>query len=72
VKRKKILKRLVALEAGLFPDGLSDEAVWAMRDCLQTLHMAFERRYLSQLMRHRKSLQTLYDPEHPWRRPPPL
>lgn len=32
MKRKKILKRLATLEAGLFPDGLSDEAVWAMRD----------------------------------------
>jgi hypothetical protein len=72
MKRKKILKRLLVLEQGLFPDGLSDEVVWAMRDCLQTLHMAFESRYLSQLMRHRKSLETLYDPEHPWRTPPPL
>jgi hypothetical protein len=70
VKRKKILKRLVALEDGLFPEGLSDEAVWAMRDCLQTLHMAFESRYLSQLIRQRKSLETVYDPEHPWRTPP--
>lgn len=70
MKRKKILKRLATLEAGLFPDGLSDEAVWAMRDCLQTLHMAFESRYLSQLIRHRKSLQTPYDPDHPWRAPP--
>ena len=43
-----------------------------MRDCLQTLYMAFESRYLSQLMRHRKSLETLYDPAHPWRTPPPL
>jgi hypothetical protein len=70
VKRKKILKRLVALEDGLFPEGLSDEAVWAIRDCLQTLHMAFESRYLSQLIRQRKSLETVYDPEHPWRTPP--
>jgi hypothetical protein len=72
VKRKRILKRLAALEDGMFPDGLSDEVVWAMRESLQTLHMTFESRYLSQLMRHRKSLETLYDPEHPWRTPPPL
>ena len=72
MKRKKILKRLAAFEQGRFPDGLSDEVIWAMRDCLQTLHMAFESRYLGQLMRHRKSLETLYDPEHPWRTPPPL
>jgi hypothetical protein len=72
MKRKTILKRLATLEEGLFPDGLSDEVVWAMRDCLQTLHMAFECRYLSQLIRHRKSLETLYDPQHPWRTPPPL
>ena len=71
MKRKKILKRLVAFEKGLFPDGLSDEVVWAMRDCLQTLHMAFESRHLSQLTRHRKSLETLHDPEHSWR-PQPL
>ena len=45
MKRKKILKRLASIEAGLFPDGLSDEAAWAMHDCLQTLHMAFESRY---------------------------
>ncbi len=72
MKRKKILKRLLVLEQGLFPDGLSDEVVWAMRDCLQTLHLAFESRYLSQLMRHRKGLEALHDPEHPWRTPPPL
>ena len=72
MKRKKIQQRLASREAGLFPDGLSDEAVWAMRDCLQTLHMAFESRYRGQLMRHRKSLETRYDPEHPWRTPPPL
>lgn len=72
MKRKKYFKRLATLEQGLFPDGLSDEVVWAMRDCLQTLHLAFESRYLSQLIRHRKSLETLYDPEHPWRTPPPL
>ena len=72
MKRKKILKRLLVLEQGLFPDGLSDEVVWAMRDCLQTLHMAFESRYLAQLIRHRKSLEMLYDPEHPWRTQPRL
>ena len=72
MKRKKILKRLASLEAGLFPDGLSDEAAWAMHDCLQTLNMAFESRYLAQLIRHRKSLEMLYDPEHPWRTQPRL
>ncbi len=72
MRRKRILKRLATLEEGLFPDGLSDEVVWAICDCLQTLVMAFESRYLSQLIRHRKSLETLYDPEHPWRTAPPL
>lgn len=70
MKRKKYLRHLATLEQGMFPDGLSDAVVWAMRDCLQTLHMAFESRYLSQLMRHHKSLEAPYDPEHPWRTPP--
>lgn len=70
MKRRKYLKRLAALEDALFPDALSDEAACATRDCLQTMLMAFESRYLSQLIHHRKSLETLYDPEHPWRTPP--
>lgn len=72
MKRKKYFKRLVALQDGLFPEALSDEAACATRESLQAMLMAFESRYLSQLIRQRKSLETLYDPQHPWRTPPPL
>ncbi len=70
MKRKKYLKRLATLQEGLFSDALSDEMACATRDCLNTMVMAFESRYLSQLMRRQRSKQILYDPEHPWRTPP--
>jgi len=68
--RKKYLKRLATLQEGLFPEALSDEVACATFDCLQTMITAFERLYLSQLMRRQRSKQILYDPEHPWRTPP--
>ena len=72
MKRKKDCKRLATLQGELFPEALSDEVACATRDCLHAMLMAFESRYLSQLMRHQRSKQTLYDSEHPWRTPPPL
>ena len=71
MKRKKYFKRLNDLNLpGVFPDGLSDEAAWALRECLHNLVMACEYRYLSQLMRHRQKQPPLYDPEQPWKRSP--
>jgi hypothetical protein len=72
MKGKKYMQSLAALEDKLFPEALSDEAACATRDCLQATLMAFESRYLSQLMRHERRKPTLYDCEHPWRMPPPL
>ena len=72
MKRKKDCKRLASLQGELFPEALSDEAACATRDCLQAMLMAFESRYLSQLMRHQRRQQILYDPEQPWRTPPLL
>ena len=69
--RKKDCKRLATLQGELFPDALYDEVACATRDCLQAMLMAFESRYLSQLMRHQRSKQIPYDTEHPWQTPPP-
>jgi len=69
--RKKDCKRLATLQGELFPDALSAEVACATRDCLQAMLMAFESRYLSQLMRHHRSKQIAYDTAHPWQTPPP-
>lgn len=70
MKRKKQLRRQLQMEHDLFADDLSDETVWALRSCLQSLQMALENRYLGQLMRHSKRLESLYDTARPWKTPP--
>ena len=55
----------------LFPDGLSDESASALNEFLHQLADACESRYFSQLRRHHRHQLNLYDPDAPWRSPPP-
>lgn len=73
MKRKKFLKRLDDLGLqGVFADGLSDEAAWALRECLQNLTLACECRYFHQLRSYSEQSQNQCDPERPWRKPEPF
>jgi len=55
----------------LFPDGLSDESASALSEFLHQLAAACESRYFVQLRRHHLRPMNLYDPDAPWRSPPP-
>ena len=57
----------------LFPDDLSDETASVLSDFLYQLATACENQYLAQLRRYnrRKRQMNLYDPEEPWKTPPP-
>lgn len=55
----------------LFPDGISDETASVLSEFLYELAAAWENRYLTQLRRYHSRQRNLYDPEHPWRSPPP-
>lgn len=73
MKRKKFLKRLDDLGLqGVFADGLSDQAAWALTQCLQNLALACECRYFPQLRRYSERQQNQCDPEWPWRKPEPF
>jgi hypothetical protein len=51
-----------------FPENLSDEAAFALSECLHWLAMACEQKYLAQLRRHAATLNQArpIDPDHPW------
>ena len=55
----------------LFPDGLSDESAAVLSEFLNQLAVACESRYFVQLRRYHQRQMNLYDPEAPWRTPPP-
>ena len=54
-----------------FPDNLTDTAAAALSEFLHNLAEACESRYFIQLSRYYESKRTVYDPEQPWRSPPP-
>ena len=54
-----------------FPDGISDETAAALSELLHTLACACENHYYTQLRRYYDAQRDLYDPEQPWRTPPP-
>lgn len=73
MKRKKFLKRLDKWDLqGVFADGLSDEAAWALRECLNNLLMTCECRYFHQLRRYSEQPQKQCDSERPWRTSEPF
>jgi len=55
----------------LFPDDLSDETALALSAVLHALAAACDSRYFTQLRRYHSRQRNLYDPEPPWRTPPP-
>lgn len=55
----------------LFPHSLSDESACALSEFLHQLATACESRYLVQLRRYHRRQMNLYDPDAPWRSPPP-
>lgn len=55
----------------LFPESLSDEAASVLCDFLHELAFACDSHYFAQLHRYHEKQRTIYDPEHPWRSPPP-
>ena len=55
----------------LFPDLLSDESASALSEFLHQIAAACESRYFVQLRRYHRRQMNLYDPETPWRPPPP-
>ena len=55
----------------VFPDNLSDEAASAFSEFLHQIAAACDNRYFVQLRRHYSRQRNLYDPEAPWRSPPP-
>jgi hypothetical protein len=55
----------------VFPDGISDETASALSEFLQQLAAVCESRYFVQLRRYHRRQMNLYDPDTPWRTPPP-
>jgi hypothetical protein len=55
----------------VFPDGLPDETTSALSEFLHQLAAACDSRYFVQLRRYRHRQMNLYDPDSPWRTPPP-
>jgi hypothetical protein len=55
----------------IFPDAVSDDTAAALSMFLYDLAAECERRYFSQLRRYRAAQQNLFDPDCPWKRPPP-
>jgi hypothetical protein len=55
----------------LFPDDLSDESASALSEFLYQLAAECENRYFAQLRRYHRRQMNLYDPDMPWRSPPP-
>ena len=55
----------------VFPDGLSDETVSARSELPHQLAAACESRYLVQPRRYTRRQMNPYDPDAPWRSPPP-
>ena len=55
----------------LFPDAISDENASALSEFLHQLAAACESRYFVQLRRYHRRQMNLYDPDTPWRSPPP-
>jgi hypothetical protein len=55
----------------LFPDGISDETACVLSEFLHALAAACDSRYFTQLRRYHARQRNLYDPEQPWRSPPP-
>ena len=51
----------------LFTEGLTDEAASLLSTFLYDLAGTCESRYFTQLRRHNERLQTVHDPDHPWR-----
>jgi hypothetical protein len=55
----------------LFPDDLSDESASALSEFIHQLAAECENRYFVQLRRYHRRQMNLYDPDAPWRSPPP-
>lgn len=55
----------------LFPNGLSDENVAVLSEFLHALASDCDSRYFVQLRRYYARQETLGDPDHPWKSPPP-
>jgi hypothetical protein len=53
----------------LFPDGLTDETVSAIREVLNEIALQWESYYFDRIRRYHSQHQPdLFEPEQPWRR----
>ena len=55
----------------VFPDNISDETASVLSEVLYQLAAACESHYFVQLRRYHRRQMNLYDPDAPWRSPPP-